>query len=185
MYCKISNIRCTKSQNLNDSHLILKSSLVNPLKPSVKSRMKMLLEQRRQAMLQLHLSDRQFNCLQMCALYYRLDGSSNKSWLKYVTWGLIDYNSALVQVMDWCLTSSNLDLNASIFIQENAFENIVRKMAAILFNPQCVILSQAVYRNRNRYVSYFPRDDTYHLYMREMERSSSCIEIHVTTCWRI
>ena len=40
-YRKISNIRRTKSQNLNDSHLVLKSSLPNPLKPCVKSRMKM------------------------------------------------------------------------------------------------------------------------------------------------
>ena len=38
---KISYIRRTKSQNLNDSHLVLKSSLPKPLKPGVKSRMKM------------------------------------------------------------------------------------------------------------------------------------------------
>ena len=68
-YRKISNIRRTKSQNLNHYHLVLRSSLVNPLKPSVKSRMKMLLEQRRQAMLQLHMRDRQFNCLLRCDLY--------------------------------------------------------------------------------------------------------------------
>ena len=41
MYRKISNIRHTKSQNLNDSRLVLLLSLPNPLKPSVKSRMKM------------------------------------------------------------------------------------------------------------------------------------------------
>ena len=40
-YRKLSNIRCTKSQNLNDSHLVLKSSLANVLKPSVKSWMEM------------------------------------------------------------------------------------------------------------------------------------------------
>ena len=40
-YRKVSNIRRTKSQNLNDSHLVLKSSLPNPSKPGVKSRMKM------------------------------------------------------------------------------------------------------------------------------------------------
>ena len=73
-YRKISNIRRTKSQNLNDAHLVLKSSLPNPLKPCVKSRTKMKLEQRLQAMLQLHLSDRQFNCLLRCALDSRLDG---------------------------------------------------------------------------------------------------------------
>ena len=40
-YRKISNIRRTKSQNLNDFHFVLKSSLPNLLKPGVKSRMKM------------------------------------------------------------------------------------------------------------------------------------------------
>ena len=40
-YCKISNIRCIKSENLNDSRLLLQLSLPNPLKPGVKTRMKM------------------------------------------------------------------------------------------------------------------------------------------------
>ena len=40
-YRKISNIRRTKSQNLNDSHLVLKSSLPNPFKPGVELIMKM------------------------------------------------------------------------------------------------------------------------------------------------
>ena len=40
--------------------LVLQLSLSNPLKPSVKSRMKMQLEQRRQAMLQLHLRENNF-----------------------------------------------------------------------------------------------------------------------------
>ena len=40
-YRKVSNIRCTKSQNLNDSRLVLQLALPNPLKPGVKSRMKM------------------------------------------------------------------------------------------------------------------------------------------------
>ena len=68
-YRKVSNIRRTKSQNLKASRLILQMSLPNPLKPGVKLRMKMYLEQRRQAMLQLHLSDQQFNCLLKCVLY--------------------------------------------------------------------------------------------------------------------
>ena len=68
-YRKISNIRRINSPNLNVSRLVLQLSLPNPLKPGVKSRMTMLLEQRRQAMLQLHLSDRQFYCLLRCALY--------------------------------------------------------------------------------------------------------------------
>ena len=40
-YHKIFNIRHTKFQNLNDSHLVLQLSLPNPLKPGVKLRMKM------------------------------------------------------------------------------------------------------------------------------------------------
>ena len=42
------------------SRLDLQLSLRNLLKPGVKSRMEMLLEQRRQAMLQLHLRDQRF-----------------------------------------------------------------------------------------------------------------------------
>ena len=59
IYRKITNISGTNSQNLNDTRLVLQLSLPNPLKPGVKSRMNMQLEQRRQAMLQLHLSDQQ------------------------------------------------------------------------------------------------------------------------------
>ena len=40
-YREVSNIRRTKSQNLNASRLILQLSLPNPLKPGVKMRMKM------------------------------------------------------------------------------------------------------------------------------------------------
>ena len=40
-YRKISNISRTKSQNLNVSRLVLQLSLPNPMKPGVKSRMKM------------------------------------------------------------------------------------------------------------------------------------------------
>ena len=72
-YCKISNIKCTKSPNLNVSRLVLQLSLPNPMKPGVQSRMKMQLEQCRQAMLQLHLSDWQFYCLL-------------KGWLILETW---------------------------------------------------------------------------------------------------
>ena len=41
LYRKVSNIKRTKSQNLNDSRLVLQLSLPNRLKPGVKSRMKM------------------------------------------------------------------------------------------------------------------------------------------------
>ena len=59
-YRKTSNISRTKSQNLNDYRLVLQLALPNPLKPGLKSRMKIQSEQRRQAMLQLHLRDQQF-----------------------------------------------------------------------------------------------------------------------------
>ena len=68
-YGQTSNIRHTLFQNLNVSHLVLQLSVPNPLNPGVKSIMKMQLEQRRQAMLQLHLSDEQFYCLLKCNLY--------------------------------------------------------------------------------------------------------------------
>ena len=73
-YRQISNIIRTKSQNLNVPRLVL--LLPNPLKPGVKSGMKMNLEQRRQAMLQLHLGDQQLWCLLRCVLYQRFDGKS-------------------------------------------------------------------------------------------------------------
>ena len=68
-YRKLSKKRRTKYQNLNDSRLVLQLSFPSPLRSGVKSRMKMLLEQRRQAMLQLHLSDQQFYCFLKCILY--------------------------------------------------------------------------------------------------------------------
>ena len=40
-YRKVSNIRRTKFQNLNDSRPVLQLSLPNLLKPCIKSRMKM------------------------------------------------------------------------------------------------------------------------------------------------
>ena len=40
-YRQTSNISRTKSQNLNVSRLVLQLSLPNPLKPGIKSRMKM------------------------------------------------------------------------------------------------------------------------------------------------
>ena len=40
-YCQISNIRGTKSQNVNVSRRLLQLCLPNPLKPGVQLRMKM------------------------------------------------------------------------------------------------------------------------------------------------
>ena len=58
-----------KSPNLDVYRLIVQLSSPNPMKLCTKSWMKMYLEQRRQAILQLHLSDRQFYCLLRCNLY--------------------------------------------------------------------------------------------------------------------
>ena len=44
-------------------------------------------------------------------------------------------------IVNWTLRNKlqwNLNRNSIIFIQENAFENVVWKMAAILTRPQCV-----------------------------------------------
>ena len=73
-YRKTPSISSTKFQSLNVSCVLLQLSSLNPLKPGVKLRMKMQLEQRRQAMLQLHLSYQQFNCLLRCDLYKRFYG---------------------------------------------------------------------------------------------------------------
>ena len=62
-YHQTSNIGSTEIQNLNVSRLVLQLSLPSPLKPGVKSRMKIYSELRQQAVLQLHLSDQQFYCL--------------------------------------------------------------------------------------------------------------------------
>ena len=50
-------------------------SLFNLMKPGVKSRMKMQLEQRRQVMLQLCLCDQHFYYLLRCILYERFEGN--------------------------------------------------------------------------------------------------------------
>ena len=68
-YRQISNIRRIQSQNLHVSRFGLQLSLPNPLKVIVKWRLKLSLEQYRQAMLQLHLSDQQFHNPLRCGLY--------------------------------------------------------------------------------------------------------------------
>ena len=81
IYRKTSSISRTKFQNLNVSCILLQLSSLNSLKPGVKLIMKML-EQRRQAMLQLHLSYQQLYCLLRCDLYYRFYG--RKGTFQYV-----------------------------------------------------------------------------------------------------
>ena len=69
LYRQISDISCTKFQNLNVSCLVLRLFLFNILKPGVKLQMKMYLEQCRHAMLQLYLSNQKLYCLLKCNLY--------------------------------------------------------------------------------------------------------------------
>ena len=46
-------------------------------------------------------------------------------------WFIVNWNF-------WNKLHWNPNRNSYIFIQENAFENVVRKMTAILFRPKCV-----------------------------------------------
>ena len=61
VYHQSTNKGRPKFQNLNVSRLVLQLSLPNPMKPGVKSRVNMELEQRWQAMFKLHLSDQYFH----------------------------------------------------------------------------------------------------------------------------
>ena len=67
-YHQTSKKSRTKYSNLNVSCFVLQLPLPSLLKPGIKSRMEMWLEQRRQ-----HLSDQQFYCLLRCDLYQRFD----------------------------------------------------------------------------------------------------------------
>ena len=77
-YHRISNIRRTKSQNLNVSPLVLQLSLSNPFKPGVKRTIKL------SAMLQLHLSYKQWHCLIKCSYIWGL-AVYKIFWRKYWT----------------------------------------------------------------------------------------------------
>ena len=65
----------------------------------------MYLGQRRQAMLQLHLSDQQFNCLLKCVLYYRLDKTKHSKTV-YIFYGMYCTSS----YMDWKCIFSPLEI---------------------------------------------------------------------------
>ena len=79
MVWKTSDVRGTKSQSLKVSCLILQLSLPNPYKPGVELGMKMYLEQCRQPILQLQLSDQEFYCQLRGDLYKRFDCTNNSS----------------------------------------------------------------------------------------------------------
>ena len=110
-YRQTFDTRRTKSQHVNVSCLVLQLTLPNPLKPVVKSRMKMQLEQRRSAMLQLHLRDQQFYCPLRCDLYWRFDGNSAvplnpneiESWKKCRWAGDLRRHNADVRLLSWSI----------------------------------------------------------------------------------
>ena len=87
-YRKTSIISRTKFQNWNVSCPLLQLSLPNPLKPGVKLKMKMEFEQRRQAMLQLHLSYQQLYCLLRCDLYKRFYGKAKGNVYLLFPWAM-------------------------------------------------------------------------------------------------
>ena len=110
---QFSNKSDTESPNINISRLVLQSSLSDPLKPGVKFRMQMWLEQRRQAMLQLHSSDQKFHC----QLVYKVDRSNQdtihyKNAVHRSSFVLVSYESVSHVVknpvfLDWgCYTTS-------------------------------------------------------------------------------
>ena len=66
------------SKNLILYRLGVQIPLPNLFQLGLKSKMKMYLEQRRQAMLQLHLSDKQFYCPPSCDLYWMFNGDDKE-----------------------------------------------------------------------------------------------------------
>ena len=76
--------------------------------------------------------------MQICICEIIIIGSDN-GLLTGRRWGIIWTNSGILLIellgikLQW-----NFNWNQHIFIQENAFENVINKMVAILFLPQCV-----------------------------------------------
>ena len=70
----------------NLKRLVLQLFMPNPLKRDAKwgMKMKMELEQHRQSMLQLYLSDKRVYCLLRCGLYSSFDG--NYAWISLRLW---------------------------------------------------------------------------------------------------
>ena len=66
--------------------------------------------------------------------------------LSLTHWGPVTYNLTIIgsdnnNIINWALSNKlqwNFNRNSCIFIPENAFENVVWKMAAILSRSQCV-----------------------------------------------
>ena len=115
--------------------------------------------------------------------------------------------SVLVPVMAWCLfstkplpvpmlTSCWLDLknklqwnsnqNTQFFIHENAFENVVCEMAAILSEPQCVESHNGINSTGEMASFYWDRPLSYHvltggcfIQSKQLETNFTCIGIPI------
>ena len=119
-YRQVSNIRRIEYQNLKVSCLVLQLSLPNLLKPCVQLRIKILLEHRRQGMLQLHLSDRQFYCQLRCA--YIRDDTVGCRWLE-------GRKNKSIQLTHW-------SGNKTASILQMTFSNVVSwKKIVVQWNP--------------------------------------------------
>ena len=85
----------------------------------------------------------------VCRKSLRPSEASTRQWINHhwfrqwlVTWPApSDYLNQCWNIVNWTLSNKfqwNLNRNSYIFIQENAFENVVRKMVAILSRLQFV-----------------------------------------------
>ena len=82
----------------------------------------------------------------------------NHHWLRQwlVAWPTPSYYvNQCWNIVNWTLGAKlqrNLNRNSCILFQENAFENVVWKMVAILIRPQCVNLPTHIYASLSRNV---------------------------------
>ena len=107
----------------------------------------------------LHLNQcRPKSCHHMASLCH--NGLTHWGWVTYICVSKpgpapSHYLNQCRNIVDWTLGNKlqwNLNPNSDIFIQENATENVVWKMAAILFQPQCINtsrLSDTICRHRS------------------------------------
>ena len=92
---------------------------------------------------------RRLNSLRLSDAYMLQYTNHHWFWQWLVAWmGPSHYLNQCWNIVDWTLRNKlqwNLNQNSHIFIQENAFEKVIWKMAAILSRPLCVkILSSLV-----------------------------------------
>ena len=72
------------------------------------------------------------------------------NFLKFLMWITSMHNHVAVGGISECRRSSwHLNQNTTIFIQENALENVVCKMSAILSRPQCFNTTQYCIQHNN------------------------------------